>query len=156
MSALVHTMHAVLAGTWLGGVLFTTFVVSPALAAMKWDGAERVLVRSAIGRRYAKVGTANLALLAIFAALDGILDGFTASLYAEYALLLTVAALVALHGAYFGKRLAELAAAEQEAQNPDTATTLAARRRSLQELSLRVSHLDLLVSAVVAILAVNA
>jgi hypothetical protein len=38
-------LHVVLAGVWIGGVVFTTFVVSPALKAMKWPGPERVLVR---------------------------------------------------------------------------------------------------------------
>jgi len=38
----VHTIHVLLAGAWLGGVLFTTFVVSPALKPMKWGEAQRV------------------------------------------------------------------------------------------------------------------
>ncbi len=76
MSTLAHTLHAVLARTWLGGVAFTTFVVSPAFQAMGWDGAERVLVRFRIGKQYAKVGGANLALLAVFAPFDGIFGGF--------------------------------------------------------------------------------
>ena len=41
MSTAIHTLHVVLAGVWLGGVLFTTLVVSPALKAMKWSEAER-------------------------------------------------------------------------------------------------------------------
>jgi len=48
-------IHAVLAGVWLGGVVFTTAVVSPALKAMKWSEPERILVRSKIGERYAAV-----------------------------------------------------------------------------------------------------
>ena len=156
MSALVHTLHAVLAGAWLGGVIFTTLVVSPALETIKRSEAERVLTRSEIGRRYAKVGSANLALLAVFAALDGLVDGFGALLYAEYALLAAVAALVAVHGAYFGKRLAGLAAAEREAPDAGAAAAFAERRRSLQRISLRASRLTLLVSATVAVLAVNA
>ena len=156
MSALAHTLHAVLARTWLGGVAFTMFVVSPAFQAMGWDGAERVLVRFRIGEQYAKVGGANLALLAVFAPFDGNFGGFGAHLHAEYALLAGVAGLVAGHGAYFGKRLAALAAAEQNAPDADTAASFARRRRSLQKLSLRASRLDLLLSAAVAGLAVNA
>ena len=156
MSTLAHTLHAVLARTWLGGVAFTTFVVSPAFRAMGWDGAERVLVRVRIGKQYAKVGGANLALLAVFAPFDGIFGGFGAHLYAEYALLAGVASLVAGHGAYFGKRLAALAAAEQNAPDADTAASFARRRRSLQKISLRASRLDLLLSAAIAVLAVNA
>ncbi len=52
MSAAVHTFHVVLARVWLGGVVFTTAVVSPALKEMKWGEAERVLVRSAIWTCY--------------------------------------------------------------------------------------------------------
>jgi putative copper export protein len=39
---IVHTVHVLAVGAWLGGVLFTTLVVSPALKAMKWREAERV------------------------------------------------------------------------------------------------------------------
>ncbi len=58
MSETVHVVHVMLAGVWLGGVVFTTTVVSPALKAMKWSEAERVGVRSAIGRQYARIGRA--------------------------------------------------------------------------------------------------
>ncbi len=67
----VHALHVILVGAWLGGVLFTTMVVSPALKEMKWPEAETVRVRSMIGRHYARVGGANLALLLVFAVLDG-------------------------------------------------------------------------------------
>ena len=67
LGAILHTLHVILAGAWLGGVVFTTTVVSPALKSMGWDEAERARVRSVIGRQYAKVGTANLVLLLGFA-----------------------------------------------------------------------------------------
>lgn len=155
MSAVVHVVHAVLAGVWLGGVVFTTFVVSPALKAMKWEETERVRVRSRIGKQYAKVGSVNLALLVVFAVLDGLVAGFGVALYAEYVLLVILVGLVALHGAYFGRRLRGLAEAEQRAGREEEARTLAGRRRELQGLSLWVSRLDLLVSAIVAALAVQ-
>ena len=45
MSATVHTLCTwFLAGAWLGGVVFTTFVVSPALKAIKWGKAVRRLL----------------------------------------------------------------------------------------------------------------
>ena len=65
MSAIAHTLHTLLAGTWLGGVVFTTFVVSPASKAIKWGEVERVGVRAVIGRRYARVGSVNLGLLVL-------------------------------------------------------------------------------------------
>ena len=151
-----HVAHVVLAGVWLGGLVFTTVVVSPAFGAMKWSEAERVAVRSAVGKRYARVGSVNLVLLAIFAVLDGALGGFGASFYAEYVLLILVFGLAAAHGAYFGRRLAELAKAEREAGSKEDSSTLAVRRRSLQRLSLRVSYLNLLASTAVLVLAIVA
>jgi uncharacterized membrane protein len=127
---IVHTAHVVLAGVWLGGLVFTTFVVSPALKAMKWPEAERVAVRSAIGRQYARVGSINLVLLALFALLDGALGHFGPAFYAEYSLIVLLFGLVAVHGAYFGRRLAELARAERKSENEEVARTFAERRRS--------------------------
>jgi uncharacterized membrane protein len=156
LSALVHTLHVLLAGVWLGSVVFTTFVVSPAMKAMKWGEPERVAARSAIGRRFARVGSANLVALLLFAVLDGFLRGFGPLLYVEYALLVLVFGFVAVHGAYFGRRLVDLAEAEKRAGSDGEARALAERRRALQRLSLRVSHLNLLISAAVVALAVNA
>jgi uncharacterized membrane protein len=149
LSAAIHVAHAVLAGVWLGGVVFTTAVVSPALKAMKWNEPERVLVRSKIGERYAKVGSANLPLLALFALLDGLLEGFGAALYAEYVLLVVLIGLVTAHGAYFGRKLKKLA---ERSAGSEEASTLT-ERRELQRVSLRVSWLGLLVSLAVASLA---
>jgi len=155
LSAVVHVAHAVLAGVWLGGVIFTTAVVSPALKAMKWSEPERVLVRSKIGEQYAKVGSANLALLVCFALLDGLVAGFGATLYAEYVLLVVLIGLVVAHGAHFGRRLKKLAEAEKIAASDEEVRALAERRRELQRVSLRVSWADLLVSLAVTALAVG-
>ena len=151
-----HVVHVVLAGVWLGGLVFTTAVVSPAFGAMKWSEAERVAARSAVGKRYARVGSVNLVLLALFAVLDGVFSGFGVTFYAEYALLVIVFALAGAHGAYFGRRLAELAKAERETGNQEESSTFAARRRSLQRVSLRVSYLNLLISTAVLVLAIGA
>lgn len=154
MIGIVDVMHAILAGVWLGGVIFTTAVVSPALEAMKWEEHERVSVRSKIGKQYARVGGINLALLVVFAVLDGLLAGFGTVLYVEYLLLVILLGLVAAHGAYFGRRLAGLAEAERRAGSEEEARTLAGRRRELQKLSLRVSWADMVVSLAVAAFAV--
>src|ERR671916_459113 len=95
----LHVLHVILAGVWLGGLLFATTVVSPALKEMKWPEAERVRVRSMIGRHYARVGSANLALLLVFAVLDGLMQGLGPVFYAEYALIVVLFGLVAAHGA---------------------------------------------------------
>jgi uncharacterized membrane protein len=156
LDAIAHTLHVILAGAWLGGVVFTTTVVSPALKSIGWDEAERARVRSVIGRQYAKVGTANLALLLVFALLEGALSGFGPALYSEYALLAVLFGLVASHGAYFGRRLVELAEARKAAGASEKARILALRRRRLQRLSFGISILNILISAVVMILAVYA
>ena len=156
LDAIAHTLHVILAGTWLGGVVFTTTVVSPALKSMGWEEAERARVRSVIGRQYAKVGTANLVLLLVFALLEGTLAGFGPALYSEYALLAVLFGLVASHGAYFGRRLVELAEARKEAGASEKARMLALRRRRLQRLSFGISMLNILISAVVVILAIYA
>jgi len=155
LSEIVHATHVVLAGVWLGGVIFTTAVVSPALKAMKWSEPERVLVRSKIGEQYAKVGSANLALLVFFALVDGLVAGFGATLYAEYVLLVVLIGLVAAHGAHFGRRLKKLAEAEKFAASDEEVRALAEGRRELQRVSLRVSWADLLVSLAVTALAVG-
>ena len=156
IDGIVHTLHVMLAGVWLGGVVFTTTVVSPALKSMGWDEAERTRVRSVIGHQYAKVGTANLVLLLVFALLEGALSGFGPALYVEYALLVVLFGLVASHGAYFGRRLVELAEARKEAGASEKAQVLALRRRRLQRLSFWISMLNIVVSAAVLTLATYA
>jgi uncharacterized membrane protein len=155
VSVVVHTLHVILAGTWLGGVVFTTAVVSPALKKMKWSEAERVSVRSTIGKQYARLGSTNLVLLLVFAVLDALFRGFGPIFYVEYALLVAVFGLVAAHGAYFGRRLMGLAEAERRAGDAEEARAFAEERRSLQRLSLRVSQADVLVSVTILALATN-
>ncbi len=98
-------------------MVFTTAVVSPAMKAMKWTEAERVAVRSVIGKQYARVGSANLALLALLAILEGLAAGFGTVFYLEYVLLAVLFGLVGVHGAYFGRRLVGLAEAEKRARS---------------------------------------
>jgi uncharacterized membrane protein len=156
VSTLVHTLHVILAGTWLGGVVFTTAVVSPALKAMKWSGVERVAVRSVIGKQYARVATTNLVLLLVFAILDGLFRGFGPVFYVEYTLLAVVFGLVAVHGAYLGRRLVGLAKAQRHSGSVEEARVFAEQRRALQRFSSKVSWADILLSFAVAVLAVNA
>lgn len=156
MGEVWHMLHVIAAGVWLGGVLFTTAVVSPALKERKWPEAERIMARALIGREYARVGGINLALLVVFGIMDGAARGFGISFYVEYLLLIVLLSLVGAHGAYFGRKLVSLATSEKEAESLEAAKTFAAERHALQRLSMRVSLLDLLVSAVIAVLAVSA
>lgn len=155
MGMVIHTLHVMLAGVWLGGVVFTTFVVSPAFKAIKWSELERVEARSVVGRHYARVANANLGLLLLFAVADGLIRGFGVLFLAEYVLLAVLLGLVAAHGAYFGRKIAGLAAAEAAAASTEEARSFATRRRALGKVSLRVSQVNLLVSAALLALAVN-
>jgi hypothetical protein len=92
----------------------------------------------------------------VVAVLEGALSGFGTALYSEYALLVVLFGLVASHGAYFGRRLVELAEARKEAGTFDKAQMLALRRRRLQRLSFGLSMLNILISAAVMILAAYA
>ncbi len=156
MSTVIHTLHVMFAGVWLGGVIFTTLVVSPALKAMKWSEVERVEARSVIGKQYARVGTVNVVLLLIVAVLDGLLENFGIIFYIEYVLLTAIFGLVAVHGAYFGRQLVKLAEAEKHAGSEEGAHAFAEKRRNLQRISLRVSWVDIFVSLAIVVLAANA
>lgn len=151
----VHTLHVVVAGVWLGGVVFTTAVVSPAFKVMKWGEAERVGARSVVGRRYARVAGVNLGLLASLAAMDGLLEGFGVVFFSEYVLLAALSGLVGAHGAYFGRKIAGLAEAERGAGSAEEAGSYAERRRALGRISLWVSRSNMLVSVAIVALAVN-
>ena len=61
--SVVHALHILAAGLWVGGLFFTAAVVSPAFKQMEWTAAERVAVRSAVGKQYSRVARINLALL---------------------------------------------------------------------------------------------
>jgi hypothetical protein len=156
MNTAIHTLHATFAGVWLGSVIFTTLVVSPALKAMNWSEVERVEVRSVIGKQYARVGTINLVLLLIFAILDGLLENFGTIFYIEYVLLTAIFGLVAVHGAYLGRRLVELTEDEKRAESEEGARAFAEKRRNLQRVSLRVSWVNIFVSLTIAALAADA
>ena len=63
---------------------------------------------------------------------------------------------MASHGAYFGRRLVELADARKEAEGSEKVQVLALRRLRLQRLSFGISMLNVLISAVVVVLAIYA
>ncbi|HLH67447.1 MAG TPA: DUF4149 domain-containing protein [Candidatus Dormibacteraeota bacterium] len=157
VNAYLHTVHVLLAGVWLGCLVFTTLVVSPALRAMEWPESERVLVRSRIGRQFMRLANPVLALLVVFLLLDGMTAPLPlarlARLLLELGLVLAVATLAASHGFVFGRRLRDLAAREREM--PADAARLASARHRVQRVSFGVSMVNLLASLAVAVLAVN-
>lgn len=149
---------AVLAGVWLGCLVFTTFVVSPALKGLDWPESTRVLVRSAIGRSFRWVANPLLFLLAaaiVLAGLSGSLAGaHLARFVAELVVLALIGLLASSHGFFFGTRMQRLAAAERNAGDDAEAAAVRASRGRLQQLSFGVSIADLVASLVLAILVI--
>ena len=158
MTLFFHTVHTVLAGIWLGSLVFTTLVVSPALNRMDWGESDRVLVRARIGRQFLWVANPVLLLLALFLVLDGVASplptGRLVRLLVELGLVALVTVLAGSHGFFFGARLRDLAAQEAQAPSGEGPRFAAARRR-LQRVSFGVSVVDLIASLAVAVLAVN-
>lgn len=154
LSPYFHAAAAVLAGTWLGCLVFTTLVVSPALKGTEWPETTRVLVRSRIGRQFRRLANPLLVLLAaaiVLAGLTSSLSGWSlARFVAQLVLLVLLGVLAAAHGFFLGTRLQRLAAAEEKGADVDAAR---AARRRLQRLSFAVSIADLVVSLFLAILA---
>ena len=151
-----HTAAAVLAGTWFGCLVFTTFVVSPALKGLEWPESTRVLVRSRIGRQFRRLANPLLVLLAAAIILAGVSSrpsGWSlARFVAQLILLVLLGLLAAAHGFFLGTRLQRLAAAERSEVGSEVVKARAARHR-LQRLSFAVSMADLVVSLLLAILA---
>lgn len=144
MQILIHIIHLLAAGIWLGGLVFTTVVVSPAFKAMSWTPAERTAVRSAVGRQYSKVANVNLLILLFAAIADAAFHQWTTIANIEIALVVIVCILALLHGAVFAPRLA---AAAREQRHDD--------RVKLLRISISISMLNLLLSFVVMVLAIG-
>jgi len=151
----IHTLHVIASGCWFGGVLFTSAVVTPALQSLYPVETERVRVRSTIGRYYAPVAGMNLAALLPLALLDGRRVGFGRRFAAEGLLLPGLCGVAAGHGAYFGPRLARLAALEHETTDAASTSALIAQRHALQARSGQLSRLNALMSLAIAVLAAN-
>lgn len=143
IEAVVHTVHLLAAGIWLGGLVFTTTVVSPAFKSMTWTPEERTAVRSAVGRQYAKVANVNLAVLLIAAIIDAVSRHWAAASLLEIVLVVVILILAGLHGLVFAPRLA---AAAREQRHDD--------RARLLRLSISISMLNLLLSVIVMVLAI--
>jgi len=143
MNLFIHAVHVLAAGVWLGGLVFTSAVVSPAFKTMPWTPQERIATRSAVGRQYTKVARINLAILLIAALADGAARGWSTRAAVEIALILVVLILSEMHARVFVPRLGQAARSGDE--------TL--RQKTLR-VSISVSMLDLLVSFIIAIIAI--
>ncbi len=141
---LLNALEGLLAGVWLGGYLFTTFVVSPALKSLPLGHAERVRTRSAIGRRYGKLA-APLLLVWLLVLL---LQGFGTWTLVRLGLLALLTVAVGAHGYLIGSRMQTLA--EREVMGEAAASR---DRAALQRLSAHVTPVSLAASLLLAVLA---
>ena len=138
-SSIIHTIHLLAAGIWLGGLVFTASVVSPAFKRMNWAPTERIAVRSEVGRQYSKIARVNLVILLLAAILDA-----SARNVWEIALIVLVMALSEMHALVFAPRLGVAARSGDEL----------ARKKALR-VSISVSMINLLFSFVIAVLAIG-
>lgn len=138
-ASIIHIIHFLAAGIWLGGLVFTASVVSPAFKRMNWAPTERIAVRSEVGRQYSKIAHVNLAILL----LSAIFDASARNVW-EIALIVFVCAISELHALVFAPRLGAAARSGNEI----------VRRKTLR-VSIGVSVLNLVFSFVIAILAIG-
>jgi uncharacterized membrane protein len=137
----LHALHVLAAGIWVGGLVFTTFVVSPAFKRMEWSPADRIAVRSAVGRQYSRIAGLNLAVLFVAALADWLPAGLGAMALAELGLILLILVLSGMHGRVYAPRLAQAARDDRPVDS-----------LRLQRVSVGVSMLNLILSLSVAVL----
>jgi len=141
--AALHAVHTLSAGVWLGGLVFTTVVVSPAFKRMEWEPSERFAVRSEVGRQYSKVARVNLLALLVFAGVDWSMRGWSPLGWSELLAILVVVALAQVHACVAAPRLGRVLG------SGDEAARIAALR-----LTISVSMATLVLSAAIAVLAI--
>lgn len=134
---MLTNLEILLAGIWVGSYLFTTLIVSPGLASLPLEPANRVTIRSAIGRLYGRY--AVLLLLTWLVLL--ILQGLSGWILARFMLLIALTCMIGLHGYVYGSRLQLLAAREAAGE-----VTAALERTKLQQISARVTPVSLVLS----------
>lgn len=140
---LINAIHIISAGIWLGGLVFTTLVVSPAYKRMNWTPAERFAVRSEVGRQYTRVARVNLILLLLAALAGWSLRGWSTLAWVEIAFIALILFLAEMHAHVLAPRLGQAIRTGDEV----------ARTRALR-VTISVSMLNMLLSCVVAVLAI--
>ena len=154
-AAPVLWLHLLAAMFWVGGQLFLVLVVLPVLRQQTAE-VERVRIAALTGRRFGALSVVALGVLVVTGPLNAIDHGVSWPilrdtewghvLIAKVGLVGIMLVLSAIHGAYFGRRLEQLAAA---AQDP----ACAARRNALQRQSVRLSAANLLLNVAIVGLA---
>ncbi|HEV2123772.1 MAG TPA: hypothetical protein VGW38_13495 [Chloroflexota bacterium] len=147
--SLLGVLEGLLAGVWLGGYLFTHFVVSPALRSLPLSDAERVRTRSVIGRRYAKLAGPLLLVWLVVRSLQG----FATWTLVRLALLIMLAVAVGVHGYLIGSRMQVLAEREVAEKGTGKSSDASRDRAALQRLSARITPVSLIASFLLAVFA---
>ena len=145
-AGLVLWLHLLAAIFWVGGQLFLTVVVLPVLRQSVPEG-ERALVVGRIGRRFAVPSAVALGILLVTGPLNAIAHGISWAivwdtqwghvLLVKVLLVLAVLAITTMHGAYYGRKL------EQLAVTVCADGRSAALRQRLQRHSVRLSAINL-------------
>lgn len=143
---LLAALEALLACTWLGGYLFTQFVVTPALASLDVSDAERVRLRSTIGRRYGRLAAPFFVVWLAVLLAHGAALGFPLASWLRLGVVAVLALVTSLHGVVLGRRLQALAEREAGGGGASVART----RERLQRRSAQVTPVSLAVSLVLA------
>lgn len=154
-AGLVLWLHLLAAILWVGGQLFLVLVVLPVLRRELPESARLRVV--AAGRRFSVISAGALAVLVVSGLLNAAVHGISWSivrgtawghvLVAKAALVGLVIVLTAIHGAYYGRHLENLAAIA-----PDDTVSLR-RRQALQRQSIRISAANLALNLLIVGLA---
>ena len=143
MNSFIHAAHILSAGAWMGGLVFTTVVVTPAFMRMEWTPQQRIATRSAVGRQYSKIARINLAILLLAALLDRASQGGSTQSLLEITFIVLAIVLAELHAQIFAPRLGKASRSGDEV----------ARKHALR-ISISISMLNLLLSFVIATMAI--
>jgi uncharacterized membrane protein len=155
-ATVVLWLHLLAAMFWVGGQIFLVAVVLPALRrAVAPD--ERARLAAAVGRQYLYTAWIALTVLVGTGIANAVLGGVTWAsltdttyghiLAVKAALVMVVLALTAVHGLYYGGRLEELA------RHARADARAAARYKTLQRRSVRLSAINLFLNLVIVLLA---
>lgn len=158
-AGIVRWLHLLAAIFWVGGQIFLVAVVVPVLRRSVPEG-QRMLFAGQIGRRFALLSALALGVLLITGPLNALFHGVSWAivwqtqwghvLLAKITLVLVVLVITTVHGAYYGRKLEQLA---RSACVDGVDGSPAMLRRRLQRQSVALSAVNLLLNLIIVGLA---